>query len=200
MLMEALLVGIILGWYRKGSLVNLTHVKMRGIALIIVSFLLKFVLDTAAAHGLQSITAWTMPVHLFSYLLVFLFLILNWRLPGMRLFALGSLLNFVVVSLNQGTMPVNIAGLSNDLVAVLQNGLNATHSIADAKTRLALLGDSIFLPYPSPRRISPGDVFLMLGLVVFIVKAMTARYMYKLNNTRSFSSSLKIRRKSAKIN
>lgn len=187
MLWEALLLGLLVGWYRKGTLESLLYIKIRYVWLVFASVLLKFGLNYAAANRIEAVSTWAVPVHYFSYLLLFIFIAFNWRLPGMKLFALGSLLNLAVISVNHGTMPVEVARLGNDLASILQNKSDATHSIMGPDTRLRWLGDIIYLPYPRPRRISPGDIALSFGLFVFLVKAMTTRFMYRVDMTKNFA-------------
>jgi hypothetical protein len=76
---------------------------------------------------------------------------------------IGIFMNFAVIALNRG-MPVlpaavEIAGGSADLVAA------GKHVLLDESTRLPFLGDLIPLPGTV---ISMGDVFLAIGLGVFV--------------------------------
>jgi hypothetical protein len=170
---------IIVGWLRRGSLSNLAQIRLKKAYLAIVALLIKLLIENAGILHLAWILKWTLLLQWLIYSLLFIFMVLNWNVPGMKWFALGSLLNLIPIALNQGAMPVNVTGLNPELASMIQNGAWATHKPIDSNTALWLLSDIIFFPWPTPQRMSIGDGFLCLGILVFVVKAMGTRYSYR---------------------
>ena len=98
-----------------------------------------------------------------SYIVLLVMVWLNRSEAGMWIAGIGLLMNFIVISLNNG-MPVlpaaiELAGGSPDIV------FDAKHVLLDDTSRLPFLADVIPLPGSV---ISLGDVFLAVGLGAFI--------------------------------
>ncbi len=98
-----------------------------------------------------------------SFVVLLIMVWMNRSEPGMWIAAVGLLMNFIVISLNDG-MPVleeaiRLAGGSPDVV------FDAKHVALNDATRLPFLADVIPMPGSV---ISLGDVFLAVGLGVFI--------------------------------
>lgn len=134
-----------------------------------------------------------------SYLGLITFTVRNRRLPGMALIMAGICLNFVVISLNGGSMPISehtlqtigrghrieapsaqVGGSSNgattQLVKVSKDAVNETPT-------LEFLGDGIVLPFPGQfaTAISFGDVLIFLGISWLIGKTMEITAFSKLD-------------------
>lgn len=119
------------------------------------------------------------PLQLTIYALVLLALWLNRRLPWMGLAAAGTLLNLAVVGLNGGRMPVTegalqLMGKTAGLQAIREGG-DLLHVIAGPDTAFEWLGDWIPMPLPPTAVVSPGDVLLVLGAVLYVNSAITPR-------------------------
>jgi hypothetical protein len=102
---------------------------------------------------------------------------MNIQRKSMKLFVIGVLLNFLVISFNGGKMPVSITGIKgiNSTTIELPNReFDIKHIAVTPNTKLVYLADIILIPrpYPLPKILSIGDVFLMLGLFVFIQEVM----------------------------
>lgn len=150
---------IIVAMFRGGKLSNLPDIHATGWPLLFVGFGMQIVADrlpddqTTLAVGLL----------LASYVALVVMVWLNRRSAGMWIAGVGIIMNLVVIAANGG-MPVldaavEIAGGSPDLV------LGAKHVWLDEATRLPFLADIIPLPGAV---ISLGDVFLAIGLGVFV--------------------------------
>jgi hypothetical protein len=163
---SVLVVAVAVSLIRGGKLTNLTDLYLRGWWL----FVLGFVIQAGAAFvprdvsGARDIAMWML---LGSYLLLLLGILLNRGQAGIALAGVGILMNFAVIAANSG-MPVSIeaatiAGGGPDLV------LGVKHVVLDQATRLPFLAD--VLPLPGSV-ISLGDVFLALGLGIYLERAM----------------------------
>ncbi len=103
-----------------------------------------------------------------------LFLLRNRRLPGIPLATVGLALNAAVVVAN-GAMPVSLPAAARAGVATgpIAGGEDARHVVADGRTRLRPLGDVVPVPWPGhPEVVSPGDVLLVAGLGLLLVRGM----------------------------
>ncbi|MFC4769491.1 DUF5317 domain-containing protein [Effusibacillus consociatus] len=109
-----------------------------------------------------------------AYLCVLLFFVSNRENEDIRIFLIGWLMNAVVIWANWGRMPVDLdqarkTGLPLDR---LIQGTDYKHSILTDSTHLPFLADIIYMPFPIPRVISIGDIFIMLGAFLLIQRLM----------------------------
>jgi hypothetical protein len=105
-------------------------------------------------------------VLLASNALVALFLVLNIRLPGMTLAAIGMILNVIVIAAN-GAMPVSQRALDKAGYEGKVGDLDRKHELLDDDTVLPWLADVIPLPYLRTI-ISLGDVVLSIGIAQLV--------------------------------
>jgi hypothetical protein len=100
-----------------------------------------------------------------AYPVAAVFLAANWRLPGIRLVALGAAMNLVGITVNGGVMPASPSALAGAGLPVNQPGFQNSAVLADPQ--LAFLGDVFFIPasWPLSNVFSVGDVLIALGLV-----------------------------------
>ena len=153
-LLIVLAISILMALLRGGRFLNLSEIKLRAWPLLLVGFGLQIVADRIPSD--RSWLAW-----------------LNRHEAGMWLVGVGVFMNFTVIALNGG-MPVlpeaASIGLGRDITAVDFDALSK-HVLMDDGTALAFLGDVI--PVRIIRNvISIGDVFLAVGLGVFVEDQM----------------------------
>lgn len=162
-------IALVIAVLRGGRLVNLGDIELR-------SWWLLFL-----ALGLQVATRWLpeadwsedvgLGMVLFSFLLLMLMVILNRSKPGMWIAGLGVLMNLTVIAINGG-MPV-LAGAAEVAsgFTVGSPDLSGTfkHVPLDESSRLTFFADVIPLRLAGIGEvISLGDIFLALGLGVFL--------------------------------
>lgn len=110
-----------------------------------------------------------------------IFLWLNRHHKGFKLIIIGVLMNFIVMAVNGGRMPVSLSAsevLGPYYTDMLKSGsVISKHYMMDASTRLSLLGDIIPLskPYPRTQVISIGDVVMNFGMFLFIQSIMVVK-------------------------
>ena len=97
---------------------------------------------------------------------------LNIKKSYMMLFFIGTLLNFIAIAANGFKMPVLVSEVLSDIETkkmYLQSGQDLIHSLLTTETKFKLLCDIITIPppYPFPKNISIGDVFLLSGIFAF---------------------------------
>lgn len=119
----------------------------------------------------------TRVIYLASMLVAALALVLNRHLPGLTWVAAGLSLNFLVIALNGGLMPVSEAAQQIAGMPAL-TGPNMNVVPMGPETRLPFLGDILPVPawMPFANVFSPGDVLIALGGVIFIQKALAASH------------------------
>lgn len=174
MLWLAIVLAISIGMalLRGGRLLNLSEVKLRAWPLLVVGFGMQL-----AADYIPSDRTWSHDAAVTLVILSFVPLMaiawLNRAEAGMWLVGLGVFMNFTVIAVNSG-MPVlpeaASLGLGRDITALDFDALSK-HVLMDDSTRLAFLGDVI--PVRVIRNVvSLGDVFLAVGLGVFVEDQM----------------------------
>lgn len=154
---------------RGGRLLNLGDIELRAWWLLIFAFALQ-IGTRWLGDGSSSETAGLIMV-LASFSLLMVLVAFNRSKPGMWIAGIGVLMNFTVIALNGG-MPV-LAG-----AAEVASGFTVTepdlsgsfkHVLLDESSRLTFFADVIPLRIVGIGKvISLGDIFLALGLGVFL--------------------------------
>lgn len=167
-------IGIIAGLICGGSFRGFGRYALSGVLLPVAAYLLK-----ALAARLLVPQTGAVLVSLLQYNLLFGFLLSNHRRPIWPLFAFaGTLMNFLVIVLNGGCMPVSAAalGVGSERLARLAEGRIYAYCLQDGTTRLSMLGDIIRLGTPNMPLgyASIGDVVLCIGVGILFWQMMRA--------------------------
>ena len=152
-------VGLAIGLGRGGSVKNLLAARLRWPGLIIVAVALQ--LSGMLIPRSQSIIAFGLVVA--SYLVVFAFAALNWRLPGM------AAMNYTVILLNRG-MPISAAAAARvgyGGAKAQELVIRGKHFISSGHAHLSALGDVIPL-WRQPSIASAGDLIIWAGLILVV--------------------------------
>lgn len=181
MIIESLGTSLVVGKLRKGKFSNMKEAEIHKWYLIVSSFLLEFLAVYFSSKGYEVFSRNVFTIHLLSYSLLFIGIYFNMSKNSFKLIMLGTFLNFLVIILNGGQMPVSPegmikAGLAEDLGA-LQAGEVLTHVVLTKDTVLSFLADIFVLPkpYPRPKVFSLGDVFMAVGVFMYIQEIMVKR-------------------------
>jgi hypothetical protein len=106
---------------------------------------------------------------------------LNRRQPGLSLIAIGIFLNFLVMGINGGTMPVNRTALEYKSQMQIPSGseplFTKARVVDDDAAKLAWLGDRFLLPGPLAHLAvwSIGDGFLIAGIAWLLWSTMKGK-------------------------
>jgi hypothetical protein len=177
MVYDGIILSLIVGFIRGGSLKGLQRLNFKYGWVFPILLLFQVII-----FYVQNDYAWIAKWSGFSFMLVYivglLFLWMNRSHAGMKLIVVGVLLNFIVMAVNGGRMPVSLeaaAVLDPSYVQALQQGLYAKHTMLIDSTKLAFLGDIIPLtnPYPRTQVISIGDILMNIGIFMFIQHVMS---------------------------
>lgn len=177
-LIIVLFISLIIVVIGKRKISRLIDVEIKGLPLFAVSFLLQFISGVVVKNfndttiG-QYVYTYFPYIHSLSYQLILIGIVLNIEKHYMKLFLIGTLMNFTVILFNGMKMPVRIPPeypFSWENYSYLAYGKDLIHTALTKDTRLKILADIIILsdPYPFNKTISIGDVFLLFGFGWFI--------------------------------
>lgn len=181
MIIVFLIIALIIGFIRKGSLRNLADLKIKFFPLIILAFLIQISIYVGYKMELSFIMSYDVLLHFISYIVLFAGLMSNFDNKWFVIITMGVICNFVVIFLNGGRMPVSLSaastiGITDGLQAVLKVR-GGTHQLLNSNAILPLLADIIPVPLPSPidyfsNIYSIGDIILYLGTMGLVQSSM----------------------------
>ncbi|MCT2535382.1 DUF5317 domain-containing protein [Aquibacillus koreensis] len=176
MVFDGIIFSFIIGFLRRGSLKGIGELKIKfgwifPLLLVIQLFI----------YSYQERFEWLGSISSYLFILIYIiglyFLYAYRDHPGFVLIFIGVLLNFIVMVINGGRMPVSLdaAAVLDPMYAdALINGLYGKHQAITESTRLGFLGDVIPIsnPYPRDQVISIGDIIMNIGIFIFIQHLM----------------------------
>lgn len=181
MLIESMGTSIVVGKLRGGSFSNIKDANLEKWYFFVSGFLVEFSALYMDSKGFGFFGENMLLVHGLSYMLLFAGIYFNRNSFGFKVIFLGILLNFIVIMANNGQMPVLgesmvKIGLLEDMIAIRDGNL-ITHTLINSNTVFKYLGDVMILPkpYPRPKIFSIGDVFMALGVFLYIQEIMIKR-------------------------
>ena len=162
-------VAVLAGFLAGGSLRPLEHVRLHWWALAPIGLMLQ----SAPVPELPGVSSDLLAagILLASYAMLLAFTGVNRRLPGAVLVFAGLALNVAVIAPNGG-MPVDPRAARTAGADNLTIERTAKHHLLDSDDVLPFLGDVIGIPPPARVVVSPGDVALYAGVLVFVVMTM----------------------------
>lgn len=147
----------------------------------VLGFLVEFITVYMASKGIDFFIDNIFIIHGLSYLLLFVGLYFNRSMLAFKIIFIGIFLNFLVIMANGGQMPVSgeamvSIGLIDNMINI-RDGRIITHVLMNSNTAFEFLGDIFVLPkpYPRPKIFSIGDVFMALGVFIYIQEIMTLK-------------------------
>jgi hypothetical protein len=163
-----LLIGLAVGWLRAGSISRVPDLRFTWSSLAVCGLAIQVLLFLPPVA--ESIGILGRPVYLSSTVAVFAFVLLNLRVPGMPLLAVGALSNLVAILANGGAMPVDpaaAAALGHVSGAAFNNTFATDHAV------LRPLTDIFALPrwLPAANVVSIGDLLISIGMAWTVVAA-----------------------------
>ena len=175
MFIEALMLGIAIGLVRGGNLNSLRSSHIRMSALLVLAFLIQAVLSFMMLAGSRLFLDFRLVFYAISYGLLFIALFFNLQNKAVWLLIVGSLLNFAVIFLNEGSIPIAVealekAGFTNRL-ELIQSGRLLQYQLTEGPGGwLVFLGKRLTPPaaYPIRQVFSIGDLVISMGLFVWI--------------------------------
>jgi hypothetical protein len=168
----AVLLGVAAGYGLGGRLGNLSDMHLRHTWLVIASIVPQLVIFTPLGEGIDDTVS--VAIHLVTYVLLLVFVVLNRRDPGITFAGVGVVANALVIFANGGYMPASPRALDYaGFVATSQTHYNS--AVADHGVRLLVLGDVMATPDWIPfvaNVFSVGDVLIAIGVAIVIAQGM----------------------------
>ncbi len=117
-----------------------------------------------------------------SYIILFFALVPNIRRPGIAVVFVGAFLNFLVISINGGSMPLDpkVLGIDSETAFNSEGESGFLRWSKDTlqlpeTTRLGFLSDVFSLPGPLKLIYSAGDVFIIAGILIHVLHLLLTR-------------------------
>lgn len=183
MFIEGGIIGLILGKVRGGRFSNFSYLSIRAWPLIFLAFFVQ--ISPAFTDKISALAGFQFYAYGISVGLIILLLLLNMDKRGLKIMLVGLLLNLAAIYFNTWKMPVSMEGLQ---LAGLQPMLEAIRSgkIANYMPLENIHHWSKYLakfivipkPYPLAKVVSVGDLFITLGLILFIQGEMTKNHLH----------------------
>lgn len=181
MFAEPMIFSLIIAKIRSGKFSNIEKLEFHSWYLILIAGGIQLALTLLKKMNPQLANLifenYFIYIHGLTYVLILLCIFMNIKRRSMKLFLIGVLLNFLVITANGGKMPVSIIGIkgiNSQTIELPHREFDIKHIAVTPDTKLVYLADIILLsrPYPLPKILSVGDLFIMLGLFVFIQEIM----------------------------
>lgn len=182
LLLPSIVVGIIVGIIRGGSLSRLAEFPFRYGWLVIVALALEVLIFSSWFEQL-GLPAYVLPaLYILSLLMLLAVVVMNRARVGVLILGVGIFLNFLVIATNGGYMPASAevmrqVGLEEREVAMRDKGYVTNNTLATPESKLAFLGDYLYIDLPLIRQqvFSPGDAFIAFGMFILVSQAMVWR-------------------------
>lgn len=174
MLIESIILAVLIGLIAGGSLNSLFDINLKRLELLFLGALLQLFAFWSVKLEMGWASQWIIPLaHSLSYFVLMAFTWINRSSRGFIFITLGIALNAIVISLNGGLMPVDPSYVPEASRQLLQAG-TGTHGILSESTRLKFLADIYYadIPMGGKQLFSLGDVFIDIGIGIYIVKQM----------------------------
>ncbi|MCI6610600.1 MAG: DUF5317 domain-containing protein [Ezakiella sp.] len=183
MIIESILFVFIFCLSKKYNFSNIEYFPKKYISFSLAFIVINFVLILWA----KTATNWDniRILHLLSFVFLYPYMIKNYKYKGMIILITGVSLNFIVMYLNGLKMPIDgyfykqIVSDANFMATKM--GRNLYHSLIDDNTLYYQLADIIPLlkPYPFPKIISIGDIFIAIGFSTVAITTIRGDYTEK---------------------
>jgi Family of unknown function (DUF5317) len=166
-------IGVALGLALDGKLGRLASLPLRAPWLFLLAILLQVIAFPFGVLPWRTGETAATTLWIFSFALLVAAAVVNRKIRGVPLVAVGLFSNAAAVLANGGTMPV----LPDAMRAAGESYAQQANSTADADPSLALLVDRFAAPewVPLANVYSIGDVLIALGAIVIVVAAMGPR-------------------------
>jgi predicted MFS family arabinose efflux permease len=170
----AILIALVAARALGARLTRLASLRFRGTFLVFASLGIQLVIFTRLSElvpgRLQS------SVHVFTYVLLITFLLVNIRYRALWICALGLAANTTAIVANGGRMPISLSawtGSGRPARLITAHGFYNNNALAGPHAHLSWLGDVFVLPpgIPLATAFSIGDLLIVFGVIAFICRA-----------------------------
>ncbi|MFZ5968193.1 MAG: DUF5317 domain-containing protein [Bacillota bacterium] len=173
MFTEGILIGLIVGKLRGGRFGHLSHMNITMWPLLVIALMMQIIF--VFSSKISFLVDYAQYVYMGSMILLLIGVLINLNKKGFWLLGTGIMLNLAVFILNGYRIPISLEGLKlTEMTAILdaiKSGQMAYYMpLEEVAEWFKFLGKFIVIPkpYPLPKVISIGDIFITLGVIVLI--------------------------------
>ncbi len=181
MIIEAVLLGIIIGLVRGGKISRLKYINLKGSFLFLLAIILHIGIIIMNLGVFEYNTNYYTIMLTSSYILILVGLIINIHSRYFILIISGLAINFVCFAANNFRFPINSNAVKltygNEFYQhLINNEIKFFIPLEEAK--LSFLGNTIYInmPFVNDLIISIGDIVIALGIILFIQSVMSDRF------------------------
>lgn len=178
--LEGLVLGLIFGKLRSGTFRNLGRFALKLPMVLIIGFLGYLATSIMVFFENDFFVDNLLYLKIGIYLLLFIVLFFNLQYRSVWLILFGTLGNFTAIVLNEGRMPLDPealqqAGMVSMETSLLAGNLHNYVNIQAVEGFSRYLGKFLATPdfYPFSQVLSPGDIFIAIGVFFLVQRAMT---------------------------
>jgi len=177
MFIEAIVLGMIIGVISKRRISNLFSVEIKGWHFIIIAVIIQYL-----PILLRSFDLINFDYNYFTLLgniIILIVILVNKEIKSSLVIFLGGLINTIAFYINGLKIPLLRKIASEKMIELISEGQIINYKLVDELTHWKLyLGKIVKVPdiYPFARPLSIGDMIIMLGIVLLIVREMDKTY------------------------
>ena len=186
LLLASIVLSIIVAWMQGGKLSRLGEVTFRLWWIVPLIALVQSLLVYRLRSPSRLLLHHPRPLIMIgSYVILWVVVWLNRRLPGMLIVLVGITSNLIVIAANGGYMPITPEALARigagEAAYQMAPGSVVLGSkdvlLPSQQAYLWMLGDVLVIPepFPWPTAMSIGDLILTVGIFLFIQRTMVTR-------------------------
>jgi len=193
MVLEGLLIGVLIGYIRKGELNRLGDVEIKGKLLILISLIIQMSFLLLNTGLLDLKFNYYEMILIISYLFILGALVMNWKVKYIPVVFGGSILNLISFIYNGFNIGItnNAAKIafSSEIFQLLSQGdIKLFKIIEDGK-----FYSGGFVPWNRmlvfPSVVSIGDIVIFIGIILVVQNLMISKSRFS-RNTVTFSKDL----------
>lgn len=179
MLVESMFLAILFGKIRGGKISRLSYLEFKRVWIFILALTIQAGVVLFGVNGNEFVLKYVREINAVTYVLLFIGIIINSKHRTLSIVLLGMLLNVFVMFSNGWRTPISIDGLTlagyRELAELTLSGKLAFYAPLSETSNYGFLCKIITIPPPYffPQVLSIGDVFIALGLFLFIHSVMT---------------------------
>lgn len=173
MLIFCLILAILCGWLRGGTLGNIGTMRLKNTVFILLGLGLNILITFVGATGNDLILQYINELYILSYVFLIIGIAFNIKYKAMIIIGLGTLANAIVFVVNRG-VPISLEGLTmsgqESLANLISSGEKLLYVPLNEVTKFPIFSKMITVQVEIPFEniYSFGDIAIMIGLFALI--------------------------------
>lgn len=181
MIIEAIILGIIIGLIRGGTFSRLGYINFRGSVFFLISLICYLMIVVMHIGNFEYNTNYYSIILLITYIFILIGLLVNIKMKHIIIIVIGCIMNLIVFITNNLSFPinsekVNLLFKSEYHQLLINNNIRFYIPVEGSKLKYLANIIAINRPYLSPLILSVGDLIIALGIIILIQSTMTDKY------------------------